>query len=54
MHVQVPTGVEPPSKTPAVLCITETVVVQFTIMAIVGKTTLKILLICPKKIAHPT
>ena len=28
MHVQAPTGVEPPSK--PVLCISETVVVQFT------------------------
>ena len=67
MHVQAPTGVEPPSK--PVLCISETVVVQFTygfdLLVKQSKNiahpakknahpTLKNMLIRPKKIAHPT
>ena len=46
MHVQAPTGVEPPQK-PRFMQITGTVVVQFTIMAI-------LLVKQPKNIAHPS
>ena len=46
MHVRAPMRVEPPLKNP-ILCITETVVVQFTYG-------LDLLVKQPKYIAHPT